>query len=349
MISLRLNIHESLNDLISKDGNYIDLLTCDEYTLWYLLRHLAIQSFLPVIHTNCFLTKDSFADLNELSNLQLENFDQVLFNIEQFFNIKLLEYCAKKSTLNQFIKEGIGRNQLIYMRYDSYYDSLRGKTSKHYFHAIPIAGYDDMKGIYYSIFEGQHEVKYHDLENMYQEASKFFKQSCFYFDSEKIVFDTLPLASPLRCEIYNDLSLVARAWENEIAIFKDYQNQLDQVFAMNDSDKEQYVLEQRLVFHELIEGIHGNFIFRLNLISELAAIDTSHFKELFLNNRKKFNMIANMFRRASIYAKDDPTEFDKVMVRIKDTITEYCIVQSEEMLRMYFDILQKLETDWLKE
>lgn len=342
MSSIKLDIHESVNELISRDGNYIDLLSCDEYTLWYLLRQLNIQSFLPVIHTNCFLTKDSLEDINIIKNFRYENFDWLLFNFRRFFNIMPIEYCASKSKLNDFIKEGIGKNQFIYMRYDSYYDSLQNDKTDHYFHAYPIAGYDDTKGMYYSIFEGQQEVRYNDLENIHIETSKFFKRNCFYFDTNNIVLDSLIPMSQLWGEIYSDLECAAKTWKREIAIFRGYHKQLDQVLDRNDSDKESYVLEQRLIFNELIEGIHGNFIFRLNLINKLFHIDTSNLKELFLDNRKKFKMLANMFRKASIFAKVDSAQFSKIMVRIKEETARYCIDQSNEMLHIYLDILRRI-------
>ena len=57
MFKIKYDIYELIGDLLSKDGFYVDLMSCKEFTIWYLLRQLKIRSFAPVLGTVCFINE----------------------------------------------------------------------------------------------------------------------------------------------------------------------------------------------------------------------------------------------------------------------------------------------------
>lgn len=343
MIKVEFDSHELLNDILSKDGHYIDLIGCNEYTFWYLVRQAGIRSFLPVINTQCFINSGSIKNLESFGIHQDSNLEKLLFNAKKFFNIRTVQYDVNKGSIKAFIQNGVQANQFIYTLYDSYYDTFLEKIDNHDFHGHPIVGYDDKQQIYYSIFEGEHEVKYDDLKRMLEycyEVSKTYINRYFYLDSADLSKDCLVDIESIKQEIIQDCVKVIDDWTQEIECFNTYIDEIKEIFHMANDRKLDFVLKQRLLFNTMMEGLHGNFIFKLQLFQEIFSKDMTSFVSKFRKNRKKCVMIANMYRKAAILVEEYPDDFDEVINRLIHNLKKCFITDSLLLLNEFKKILE---------
>ncbi len=235
-----------------------------------------------------------------------------------------------------FIRQGIQENQFVYTLYDSYYDTFLENIDEHNFHGHPISGYDDKKQIYYSIFGDEHKVKYNDflkMFNYFKETSGTSQIGYFYLDIDNISRNCLDTDDCIKQKIIRDLAKDINDWKQETERFKEYVEVVKKVFSSNGYNKKEFALTQRLLFNTIMEGLHGNFIFKMRLFKDVFHTgDVEDFILRFKENRKKCILIANLYRKAAILIDEYPDDFDEVACRLKDNLEKHFIINSLRLL-----------------
>lgn len=340
-MKINFDFQKLLGDIISSDGLYIDLLDCNEYTIWYLIRQAGIKSYLAVLNTKAFYHSKSNIDEADFGIYRDFNLQEIKNNLNKYYNIKVVHFDKKESSFMDFIKEGLSKQQFIFTLYDFYYDTLVSGPRVHDIHGHPVTGIDKEREIFLSLLPGKFEVKLGDLEKMLLtsiEESSEAQKYCFYLDTSKFN-DTND--AKIVFNIQADIMNTIKDWKEEIEFFNQYIFQLDKVKAFNQEEKKNFALKERLLFNSIMEGIHGNFIFKLRLISEYFDVSTFEFEEKFLNNRKQSLIISNLYRKAAVILEDDEAYFDELIRRISQNIYKYFVVESSEILNTFSEFIRK--------
>lgn len=338
MSKISYQVSSLIGDILSKDGNYVDLLSCNEYTLWYLIRQEGIKSFLPALGTKAFFRSpalewdpgfDAFSDCN---------IQTILSNCREYFHLKPV-FFEDGLDIHSFIRKAVDQGHFVYTVYDSYYDSMQLKKPVHDYHGHPITGYCDEKGVYLSIFEGEYEVKYEDMEQMILHSRKrsgtyFLK---FFFlcresgKQEKVSFGT----------IRSDCLAVRLDWRREIRCFEAYIKYMKERSGHPAEEQMRFVYRQRLLFNSVSVGLHYNFVFRLSLLEQCLGIRTGELKERFITNRKQAVLIANMYRKLYILLEKNDKFAGSYMRRLIQKTEELFVRENNQLLRTYENIIRE--------
>lgn len=341
MLKINFDFDELLGDIISFNGLYIDFLDCNEYTIWYLIRQAGIKSFLPVLNTKAFYNNKSKIDEIGFGIYRDLNLKEIKNNLNKYYNIKIVHFDKTKSNFIDFIRDGIGKKQFIFTLYDFYYDTLVSDPKVHDLHGHPVTGIDDERDIFLSLLPGKYEVRFVDLERMlreYIEVSSEAENYCFYLDTSKFNY---PNDTKVLNVIQTDIINTINDWKEEIEYFNQYIIELNKVISFTQENKKNFVLKERLLFNSIMEGMHGNFIFKLRLISENYNVSTYDFEEEFFNNRKQSIIISNLYRKAAVILEDDEAYFNDLIRRISQNIYKFFVVESSEILYKFREFIRK--------
>ena len=329
-----------LGDLLSGDGLFVDLLNCDEYTVWYLMRQAGLPGFIPAIGTQAFLPAGDF-NKNMFKNINRANLEQVVKNLEKYYGIGLLQFKDRQNTIHEFIMDGLKKKRFIHTYYNHYYNTLAPEPREDDFHGHPVTGYDGARDVYLSIAPGFYEVRREDFHKMAKSAQSSTEALSMFFYLE----GAIPAAvngdvREIRERALVDFIRTADSWEDEIRYCNEYASRLAE--ACNPDDKIAHALEQRLFFNEILEGVHGNFLFKLRLLDDLFQVDTSSLRTEFLSNRKQSIVIANMFRKTSILLEAVPECHYKQILKISKKIKAIFVQESERLLFIYRKALKPI-------
>lgn len=341
MIKVEFDPDTLLKDILSQYGIYVDLLSCNEYTIWYLIRQAGIKAFIPALHTKSFLTT-SLWEIRSFWLYQDNNLKVIIDNLTKYYGIGIVQYEQSMGGMEAFILNGISRNQFVYTLYDYYYDTLLDEMRRHDYHGHPVTGYDEDRQVYVSIYPDKFEVRHSDLQKMVEHCfEKFgtYVNNYFYLDIPND--DVTPSMEVIKKELCSDCRQMLWDWTKELELFRNYVDELPKVIEYTLEDKLEFVLNHRFLFNSILEGMHGNFIFKLNLVHEVMHVDTTDLINLFLANRRKGIVIANMYRKASIILEDGPEYFAQIIQRISAKISEVFIRESEELLLEYEKLMKR--------
>lgn len=338
MSKMSYEVSSLVGDILSKDGNYVDLLSCNEYTLWYMIRQEGIFSFLPALGTKSFFWSaalekdtgfDAFADYNIRT---------ILSNCREYFHLKAV-FCEDGQDIHSFIRKAVDQGHFVYVVYDSYYDSMQLKKPVHDYHGHPVTGYCDERGVYLSIFDGEYEVKYQDMEQMIlhsrKRAGTYFLKLFFLCrenkKQEKISFGDIRL----------DCLNARKDWKWEIRCFESYIRRMKEISHCPAEEKMRFVYNQRLLFNSMTEGLHYNFVFRLSLMEQSMGIKTRELKERFITNRKQAVLLANMFRKLYILLEKNDQFAGSYMRRLIQKTEELFVRENRQLLKMYEKMIRE--------
>lgn len=335
MIKIQYDIHELIGDLLSKDGFYVDLMSCKEFTIWYLLRQLGIKSFVPVIGTVCFINEADPVNLDKMLMKRNNNSNIIFENAERFFYAKRRIYKKEDGSYQDFIKEAIHRERFVYALFDNLYNSLA------YFHSFdnekhghPIVGYDDDRSMYLSLLNNQREITYDDLNKMIEDGYDRYKNYddiLYYFEKTLTVTLSLEQEEQARKECLADICNTMNDWDIEFSFFKAEVDSIYQGVKLDREEKEKLAEEKNAVYNLLMIGFHGDFIFKLRLLEQLFGVSLKDIEEDFLANRKTAALIANMFRKASIILKKEEGYYDQTLPKIAKRVEQTYITEAKEI------------------
>lgn len=344
MVKVDFDLDKLLGDILSPDGLYVDLISCNEYTVWYLMRQAGLKGYLPVLRTKAFLTEKPFSHVSAFGLYQDTNLQIIMANLLKFYGVGIVQYDKNNDSLEEFIKEGISKEQFVYVLYDYYYDTLYTQDRVHDYHGHPITGYDDEKQIYSSLVRGVHDIKVNDLQKMLKHCYELFgtsKNHYFYLEGHIKNEQLIPWTETIVDEIRCDCRRIINDWLMEVDIFKDYCYQILKILTSSVEERRDYALKQRLIFNSMAEGMHGNFIFRLRLIHDTLGVNTNDMEQRFLSNRKKGIMIANMYRKASVLIDDDEDMYAETIYHIKEKVQELFVDESIDLLVEFQNLTEK--------
>ncbi len=344
MLKVDFDLHSLLGDILSKDGLYVELLSCNEYTIWYLIRQAGYRGYVPVLYTKTFLNVESMENLRTFALYQDENLKIIMKNLIKFFGVGIVQYDETKTTIEDFIRKGIGESRFIHTQYDYYFDTLVNDKRFHDYHGHPITGCDDDRQIYLSIFPGKYEVRYTDMRKMSESCYKkygTYMDKFFYLEGSMPKKCQLHFTESLKDEISRDCECMVNDWQSELEVFQKYVYELPQILKYNREKQIEFALQQRLLFQSIVEGMHGNFIFKLRLINETFGLDTIELEERFLLNRKKSVMIANMYRKASVILEDNHAYFIQTLNHIAERVYEIFIQESKDLYITFNNLIRE--------
>lgn len=340
-MKINFDFEELLGDIVSTEGLYIDFLDCNEYTIWYLIRQAGIKSFLAVLNTKAFYRNESNRNEVDFGIYKDFNLNQIKDNLYKYYNIKIINFDEHKCKLKDFIKEGISKNQFIFTLYDYYYDTLADGEKIHEIHGHTITGIDNERGIYLSLLPDKYEVKFNDLEIMlreYTKKSSKAKNYCFYLDISKFGYsNNKNLLQFIQTDILNTIN----DWKEEIEYFNQYISVLNKLEFTTKENKKAFALKGRLLFNSILAGMHGNFIFKLRLISEYFSINTCTMENDFCNNRKQSAIISNLYRKAVVILDDDEAYFNELLHRVSHNIHRFFVDESNGILLKFIEVMGK--------
>ena len=113
MVKIDFDVESLVGDLLSPDGFFIDLVACEQFTFWYLLRQLGIRSYAPIIGTNSFLLKESKSSPQELIRMSKQNLFLLFEGASKYFNTKIISYDNSYKSYHHFIKEAILKERFV--------------------------------------------------------------------------------------------------------------------------------------------------------------------------------------------------------------------------------------------
>lgn len=310
MVKIDFDVESLVGDLLSPDGFFIDLVACEQFTFWYLLRQLGIRSYAPIIGTNSFLLKESKSSPQELIRMSKQNLFLLFEGASKYFNTKIISYDNSYKSYHHFIKEVILKERFVYILYDTSFDSEKiFRLDYRDWHGCALVGFDDDREEYISIFSTS--IKYRDLENMIQKGyqrDNTYKNILYYIDSAES-----PPASQILPEINRDLiediKKDMEQWKIEFQFFQKEIEEIRKSKFLNMEEQCAFIEERNLFFNILMVGGYGDFIFKIRYMQELYKIDMKELEERFSKNRKESLVIANMFRKALIKLKRNQQEY----------------------------------------
>ncbi|HEX2925120.1 MAG TPA: hypothetical protein VHP38_02500, partial [Ruminiclostridium sp.] len=268
MMKVDFDLNTLLGDILSTDGLYVDLLSCNEYTLWYLMRQAGLKGYVPVLRTQSFLTRP-LGEISSLGLYQGTNLKILMANLLKFYGVGIVHYNKSMGSIEEFVKKGISCNQFVYTLYDHYYNTLSPEPRVHDYHGHPVTGCDDGRQIYSSLIEGKFEVKYSDMESMSEHCYEMkgnYRNSFFYLDGVIEEDRLMPWKATIVDEIRCDCRRMINDWADEIGIFNEYTSGIPGVLNNSIEEQREFALNQRLLFNTMAEGMHGNFILKLRLL-----------------------------------------------------------------------------------
>lgn len=344
MGKIAFDLEKLLGDILSPNGLFVDLLSCNEYTLWYLLRQAGLKGYEPSVRTKAFLTEKSIREVKTFALYQNTNLEILMANLLKFFGVGVINYNKSRGSIEDFIKEGISKNKFVYTLYDHFYNSLADEPRGHDYHGHPITGYNDDEQIYLSLLPDKYKVKYKDLNLMFDHCYKIDdsqRNKYFYLDSHIDLERLSPWMNTIKDEIKCDCHHVINNWREELECFRDYSLEILEILDCSIEERREFALQQRLLFNSMSEGLHGNFIFKLRLIQEVMGIDTNSLEQRFYENRQKGTMIANMYRKASVLIDDEPQLYTDTLHRIAENVNKIFVDESKELFFEFKSIILK--------
>jgi|GEM_PF-5623714 hypothetical protein len=343
MEKINYDIGELIGDLLSKDGFYIELLNCHEATIWYLIRQFGIRSYLPVIGTNSFINAHSFKETDKIEKGKRENLYILFNNLNKYFGVKIKYYTSKDKSYKNFIKEAIHKNKFVYALYDNYFDTLdENRVDENSKHGHPIVGYDDDKKVYLGITKTQREIKYDDLNAMIKDGYKknrTYKITLFYFD-EAYKQPGKETIETVEKSLIKDIKNCIAQWNNEMLFFANEIEDINKSVEYSLNEKIYFAFIKNNFYNLLMSGTHGNFIFKLRVISDLFKIDTSELEKNFFINRKNAMTISNMFRKSEILLDKNEEYYNVTIPKICAKIHQTYIQQGEELLNAFYKTIK---------
>lgn len=335
MVKIQFDLHELIGDILSKDGLYVDLMSCKEFTVWYLLRQLGIQSFAPVLGTVCFINEENYEDLDRMLIKRSLNSDIVIQNAQRLFQVKRKIYQEEDGSYQDFIKNAIHHNRFVYSLFDNLYNTLAYYQSfDNEKHGHPIVGYDDDKGVYLSILSNYREITYQDLDNMLEDGYRKYKEYddiLYYFEEASTTSLSPEQKESLRGECLLDIDNTLKDWDTEIEFFRKEVAGYYLGKELTRDQKAKMANEKNGFYNLLMIGVHGDFIFKLRLLEQLFHVSFQDIEELYLANRKTASLIANMFRKATVMLKRDEKYFDQTIPKIAKRIELTYITDAKEI------------------
>lgn len=338
MRKINYQLEYLIGDILSQEGHYVDILSCSEYTLWYLIRQEGIHSFLPALGTKAFFGSGAIDQDTGFDAFSDYNMRIILSNCRYYFHLKPVCLEPGKESLS-FIKKAVDEGHFVYTLYDSCYDSMLHSEPLHDYHGHAVTGYDDQKGIYLSLFEGEHEVKYEDMERMATHSKK--KWGTYYLkffflcrekEEERKVSDQ---------DILHDGRMALSDWKQELNCFENYVEQVKLLSEYPREARMDFVYRQRMIFNSMSEGLHYNFIFKLLLMEQHMGIRSGDLAEEFVSNRKKSVLIANMYRKLYVLLNKNDSFADSYMQKLTQKITEIYINKNAFLLHQYENLLEE--------
>lgn len=331
-------------DIISKDGNFVELLSCNEYAIWYMIRYLGIKSSLPAMGTKAFLTDCKLEQQSTFGCYDDSNVEVLLFNLQSEFGMEVMQ-LAEEMELKKFIKQALDQEKIVYTYYDHYYNSFYDKIELHDYHGHIVASYDENEKIYYGLFGEEYKVRFEDLENMRGHClakTKTLNNRFFYLDFKEDGLKTEQNPSNVKGNVIEDYEKVLNDWKEEIELFADYVKKLPLIYKGIGNDRDKFLLDQRLLFNSVMEGLHYNMVFRFRMIYEMFDYDSSALEADFIENRKSATVIANMFRKLYIYTREDYFGESRYITKICDKIQKIFVTESADLMQQAKEILLKV-------
>ena len=339
MFKIKYDIYELIGDLLSKDGFYVDLMSCKEFTIWYLLRQLKIRSFAPVLGTVCFINEADPMCLDKVLIKRNNNSDIIFRNAERFFQAKRKIYREEDGSYQDFIKEAIHHDRFVYALFDNLYNSLAHFHSyDNEKHGHPIVGYDNDRSVYLSLLTNQREITFHDMDKMIEDGyCKYGSYNDILYYFEKTSFFHLPQdqKEQVREECLADIDNSMRDWEIEFQFFQEEVDGIYQGIELPREEKERLADGKNDFYNLMMIGFHGNFVFKLRLLEQLWGVSFQDIKEKFLVNRKVALLIANMFRKASIIIKKDEDYYNQTLPKIAKRVEQAYIIEAKEIKNQF--------------
>ena len=338
------DLNTLLGDILSTDGLYVDLLSCNEYTLWYLMRQAGLKGYVPVLRTHSFLTRSPLSEVLSFGLYQDTNLNILMANLLKFFGVGIIHYDKSMGSIEEFVKKGIARNKFVYTLYDHYFNTLSPEPRVHDYHGHPITGCDNERQIYLSLVDGKFEVRYSDIQNMSDhcyELNGSYVNKYFYLDVEIEKDMLIPWKATIVDEIRCDCRRMISDWMEEIGIFQEYISEISGILNSSIEAQREFALNQRLLFNTMAEGMHGNFVFKLRLLDEILEIDTHMLQQRFMENRKKGTMIANMFRKAVVLLDDGPEIYAEALLHTAERISDIFVEESSELLKSFKNLVMQ--------
>lgn len=346
MKKIQYDIHDLIGDLLSKDGFYVDLMSCKEFTIWYLLRQMGIRSYAPIMGTVCFINETAVSKLDNVLEARNNNSKVVFNNAYKYFKAKRRQYAPEDGSYKEFIKNAIDNGHFVYSLFDNLYNSLA------YFHSFdnekhghPIVGYDDDRKIYLGLLSNQREITYDDLDKMILDGYNqyhSYDEILYYYEEAKCFDIPHNLIDAVKKECIEDIHQTINDWETELNFFKREVESINKSVKLTKAEKEKFANEKNGFYNILMIGFHGDFMFKLRLIEELFDIDMSTIEERFVTNRKKASVIANMFRKSLIILKKDEDYFDYTMPRIAEKVNHIYIKEAKRIKRQFLKKIKEI-------
>lgn len=341
MIRIDFDADSLMGDLLSQDGFFIDLIGCEEFTFWYLLRQTGIRSYAPVIGTTSFISKLTKSSLPELVSSFKQNVSILLKNAIKYFSANIMSYNESYKNYYDFIKEAILKGRFVYTLYDTRLDSLKPfELDYNDWHGYALVGFDDDKKEYISIFSTS--VNYKDLDNMLKNGYRkwrSYKSILYYIDSVNETISDYML-SIIKKDFIEDLKKELKHWEIELQFFQKEIEEIKSSEFLNMEEQRAFIEQKNRFYNMLMVGGYGNFIFKIRYIQEIYNIDTLELEERFSQNRKESLVIANMFRKALIKAKRDNQKYYlDLLPAICDKINSVYIKEGKELYETFRNIV----------
>jgi hypothetical protein len=346
MVKIQYDIHELIGDLLSKDGFYVDLISCKEFTIWYLLRQLGIRSFAPIIGTVCFINEADPINLDKMLIKRNNNSNIIFKNAERFFQAKRKIYKIEDGSYKDFIKEAIHHDRFVYSLFDNLYNSLA------YFHSFdnekhghPIVGYDDDRSMYLSLLTNQREITYNDLDKMIEDGYNQYKNYddiLYYFEKASAVTLSLEQEEQARVECLADIYNTLNDWDIELNFFRAEVDSIYQGVELAREEKERLADEKNAFYNLMMIGLHGDFVLKLRLLEQLFGIFLKDIEEEFLTNRKTASLIANMFRKASVILRRDEGYYNQTLPKIAKRVEQTYITEAKDIKDRFTERISSL-------
>jgi hypothetical protein len=341
MTKIDYDVDSLVGELLSKDGFFIDLIGCEQFTFWYLLRQIGIRSYAPIIGTTSFIFKSSKSSLQEIINSRKQNIFTLFANASRYFNTNIIYYNNSYKNYQAFIKEAILKGRFVYALYDTSFDSLKPFDLDYSdWHGYALVGFDDEKKEYRSIFSTS--VKYEDLENMLQRAyirEGSYKNVLYYIDSVERT-TTNQIQTIIKKDLLEDLKKDLEHWKIEFQFFLEEIEDIRKSEFLDIEEQCDFIAKRNNFYNMLMVGGYGNFVFKIRCFQELYGIDVRNLEEKFSQNRKESLVIANMFRKALIKIERNNQEYYANLVpAICDKINSIYIKEGKALYESFCDIV----------
>lgn len=346
MVKIQYDIHELIGDLLSKDGFYVDLMSCKEFTIWYLLRQLGIRSFVPIIDTVCFINEADPNNIDKMLIKRSNNAGIIFRNAERFFQAKRKVYKVEDGSYQDFIKEAIHHNRFVYSLFDNLYNSHA------YFHSFdnekhghPIVGYDDDRSMYLSLLTNQREITYNDLDKMLEDGYnkyKNYEDILYYFENASTIALSVEQEEQAKEECLADIYNTMNDWNIEFKFFQAEVASIYQGVELAREEKERLADEKNAFYNLMMIGLHGDFVLKLRLLEQLFGVSFKDIEAEFLSNRKTAFLIANMFRKASVILRRDEGYYSQTLPKIAKKVEQTYITEAYEIKDRFLERISSL-------